>query len=459
MENAVSENNNKDSNKKETPRKKTLLVVGAVALAILLIVAISMISSKLSNNLEGLQKAISNVQGIKSAELTSGENTVLGTEKVLTLYLEDSEEYNSEVHSAYIGMFPNENSAKNYAEVVDGICDYEKIFEDNDFSLDNMYDLGIYTGDIPQYETYVYGPYVAMFDPFYPETIKNQVINEVKKKGESYSKNYKDKESDGEDNIETYCKAVYDNVNGQIKQVDSKIDERIDDASKEIEALTIDSSNYKEMYDELQIIIDDNTSILNTDRYKEKAQKLSDAIENALQKCESFATEERNRVQALADKVNASHSETDLQAFEQGIEELRDVTLFEEDVEKWDSEYSNIRQTIIDEKEAAEKAKQAEYDNAPLEYRQAVGTAKSYLKYMGFSQSGLIDQLEYEGYSYEAASWAVNYVEIDWNEQAAKVAQSYINSMSFSRQGLLEQLLYEGFSQEQAEYGVAAVGY
>ena len=95
MENAVSEENNKDSNKKETPRKKTLLVVGTVALAILLIVAISMISSKLSNNLEGLQKAISNVQGIKSAELVSGENTVLGTEKVLTLYLEDSEEYNS----------------------------------------------------------------------------------------------------------------------------------------------------------------------------------------------------------------------------------------------------------------------------------------------------------------------------------------------------------------------------
>lgn len=135
------------------------------------------------------------------------------------------------------------------------------------------------------------------------------------------------------------------------------------------------------------------------------------------------------------------------------------MTLFEENVEKWDSEYSNIRQTIIDEKEAAEKAKQAEYDNAPLEYRQAVGTAKSYLKYMGFSQSGLIDQLEYEGYSYEAASWAVNYVEVDWNEQAAKVAQSYINNMSFSRQGLLEQLLYEGFSQEQAEYGVTAVGY
>ena len=47
----------------------------------------------------------------------------------------------------------------------------------------------------------------------------------------------------------------------------------------------------------------------------------------------------------------------------------------------------------------------------------------------------------------------------DWNEQAAKVAESYINHSSFSRSGLIDQLQYEGFTKDQAEYGATAVGY
>ena len=71
----------------------------------------------------------------------------------------------------------------------------------------------------------------------------------------------------------------------------------------------------------------------------------------------------------------------------------------------------------------------------------------------------MIEQLEFEGYSAEAATYAADYCGADWNEQAAKTAQSYIDSSSFSRSGLIDQLLFEGFTQEQAEYGVTAVGY
>ena len=78
---------------------------------------------------------------------------------------------------------------------------------------------------------------------------------------------------------------------------------------------------------------------------------------------------------------------------------------------------------------------------------------------MSFSQSGLIKQLEYEGFSNEDATYAVNNCIVDWNEQAAKKAKEYIDTMSFSRDGLIDQLKYEGFSQEQAEYGVSAIGY
>ena len=47
----------------------------------------------------------------------------------------------------------------------------------------------------------------------------------------------------------------------------------------------------------------------------------------------------------------------------------------------------------------------------------------------------------------------------DWNEQAAIKAQDYLDFSSFSRSGLIEQLEFEGFTTEQAEYGVKEVGY
>lgn len=99
-------------------------------------------------------------------------------------------------------------------------------------------------------------------------------------------------------------------------------------------------------------------------------------------------------------------------------------------------------------------------DNCGADWNeQALKSAQSYLEYSAFSYSGLADQLEYEGFTAEQATYAVDNCGADWNEQAAKSAQSYLDYSSFSRQELLDQLLYEGFSNEQAEYGVTAVGY
>lgn len=89
----------------------------------------------------------------------------------------------------------------------------------------------------------------------------------------------------------------------------------------------------------------------------------------------------------------------------------------------------------------------------------ALRSAKNYLDYYAFSRNGLISQLEYEGFSSEDATYAVDNCGADWNEQAVKKAQDYVNMMSFSRSGLIEQLQYEGFSADQAEYGATAVGY
>jgi Host cell surface-exposed lipoprotein len=80
--------------------------------------------------------------------------------------------------------------------------------------------------------------------------------------------------------------------------------------------------------------------------------------------------------------------------------------------------------------------------------------AESYLDYSAFSRKGLIEQLEFEGYSTADATYAVDNVTVDWNEQAALKAKDYLDYSSFSRSGLIEQLIFEGFTRAQAEYGV-----
>ena len=66
--------------------------------------------------------------------------------------------------------------------------------------------------------------------------------------------------------------------------------------------------------------------------------------------------------------------------------------------------------------------------------------------------------MEFEGFSTEDATWAVDRVTVDWNEQAAEKAKDYLEFTSFSRSGLVEQLIFEGFTPEQAEFGVSKTG-
>lgn len=90
--------------------------------------------------------------------------------------------------------------------------------------------------------------------------------------------------------------------------------------------------------------------------------------------------------------------------------------------------------------------------------KNATKKAEAYLSYMPFSRQGLIQQLEFEKYSTDDATYAVDHITVDWNEQAAKKAQSYLDMTAFSRDGLIDQLTFEGFTPEQAEYGVTKVG-
>ncbi len=85
--------------------------------------------------------------------------------------------------------------------------------------------------------------------------------------------------------------------------------------------------------------------------------------------------------------------------------------------------------------------------------KNALAQANSYLNAMAFSYTGLREQLEYEGYSTEEATYAVDNCGAHWSEQAVRKAEEYLKSMPFSKSSLIEQLEYEGFTHEQAVYG------
>ena len=83
----------------------------------------------------------------------------------------------------------------------------------------------------------------------------------------------------------------------------------------------------------------------------------------------------------------------------------------------------------------------------------AVRSAEDYISMSGFSRSGLVEQLEFAGYSTKDAAFAGDHLNVDWNEQAARSAEDYVSMSGFSRSGLIEQLEYEGYTRQQAEYG------
>lgn len=90
--------------------------------------------------------------------------------------------------------------------------------------------------------------------------------------------------------------------------------------------------------------------------------------------------------------------------------------------------------------------------------KNAMASAEQYLEYSAFSKSGLVKQLKFEKYPEKDAVWAVDHLDVNWNEQAALAAETYLDTSSFSREGLINQLKFEGYTPEQAAYGVKQAG-
>lgn len=129
-----------------------------------------------------------------------------------------------------------------------------------------------------------------------------------------------------------------------------------------------------------------------------------------------------------------------------------------------DKEISNNqgeeKEVLVKENEEKLEKKEVKVEEVPKEYKSALRKAKVYSDTMSMSKEGLYDQLtsEYgEKFSDEAAQYAMDNLEADWNKNALKKAKTYSDTMSMSKAGLYDQLTSEygeKFTEEEAQYAV-----
>lgn len=117
-------------------------------------------------------------------------------------------------------------------------------------------------------------------------------------------------------------------------------------------------------------------------------------------------------------------------------------------------------QTESSDNNEAENTVPEENDNVPTEYKSALKKAKRYSDAMHMSKAGIYDQLtsEYgEQFTEEAAQYAMDNLEADYNANALKKAEEYSKTMHMSKAGIYDQLISEygeQFTPEEAQYAV-----
>lgn len=111
-------------------------------------------------------------------------------------------------------------------------------------------------------------------------------------------------------------------------------------------------------------------------------------------------------------------------------------------------------------KSSASAQSSSSAQSVPKEYQNALRKAESYSSMMHMSKQGIYDQLvsEYgEGFSPEAAQYAIDNVNADWKANAFAKAESYQESMAMSPSAIYDQLISdygEKFTSEEAQYAI-----
>lgn len=128
----------------------------------------------------------------------------------------------------------------------------------------------------------------------------------------------------------------------------------------------------------------------------------------------------------------------------------------------YDQQFSDLDDDTEEDTEpvtAETKVKETE-SQVPSEYISALKSAETYSEHMHMSKEGIRKQLtsEYgEQFSEEAANYAIENLDADWNENALETAKHYSDSMHMSKEGIRDQLTSEygeQFTSEEADYAV-----
>lgn len=445
---------------KQIWKKYKFVLIGIVTVLILVIVK-SQIDAKnkfiedSDNHFESLKTDLEKIDGVKT--VNEMENNIWGLNHVLRLTTASEDGV-----GIYVLDAESSENAKKLNELING-CEIDSYLEENLKLTSN--NLSLFNIDISSFSfnrTCTLGEHILL-------TSSTSCTDELFKKIKNTLDEYKDitfytKDEEvviSEKASESkFCKLYYSTLDDLADSIDSALEDSQSTLTT-LENSEVTKDNYIDTYSNCVSNITDLEKVNKVDRYKGKFDGDISKLNSKMEECKKFAEDFNNETVALLDAANASHSNDDLAKAKEKIDsiDISTATIFTDYKEEWNTYYSTIKTDIENAEKAAKEAKENELKQATKEKQNALKSAKSYIKFMNFSRSGLIQQLEYEGYSTDAATWAVDYMDVDWNEQAAGTAQNYLDTMSFSRSGLIEQLEFEGFTAEQAEYGVTAVGY
>ena len=124
---------------------------------------------------------------------------------------------------------------------------------------------------------------------------------------------------------------------------------------------------------------------------------------------------------------------------------------------------ADTNERIKDSVSAGKESLSEETTKPPLESLsenqvQAIQTAEGYLDTMPLSQTELLQMLTVENINLEDAEFALEYLDIDWNQEARKKAKEYCkHKIGFSKVKLKAQLLFDHFTEEEADFAVSHI--
>lgn len=155
-------------------------------------------------------------------------------------------------------------------------------------------------------------------------------------------------------------------------------------------------------------------------------------------------------------EYNETNMDEDDEVFVQ--KEVQESESVERDILQ--SSYNEPEKADTKEVDVIEDSKKEEQEEIPTEYKSALQKAITYSEIMQMSKASIYEQLisEYgEKFSQDAAQYAMDNIEADWNANALTKAKVYSTEMHMSKAGIYDQLVSEygeRFTAEEAQYAV-----